>query len=44
VVGHPSADQEDVGAARQHAQGVDLAGDLGAAENRGEGPLGLEKP
>ena len=44
VVRHPAADEQHVRPPRQHAQRVDLARDLGAAENRRERPLGLEQP
>ena len=44
VVRHAAADEQQVGAAREDAQRVDLAGDLGSAEDRGERALRLEQP
>ena len=44
VVGHAAAEEERVGAPRERAQGVDLAGDLRAAEDRRERPFRVEEP
>ena len=40
-VGHPAADDEDVDLAREVVEDLDLVGDLGAADDRGEGALRL---